>query len=153
MDLEGEYRLQTRESAEWEGDRRSRYQRISADAARIASDRATEFCNAVTQALHGIKLLHGKAKVARKHALHFGLEAPATDSDAVPIGVRDGWSVTERSAREETQAVGTDSRILFVHLPRQSGEELQAVLASHAAAGETLVPRPQQQTTPEGIEA
>src|SRR5205807_4491054 len=54
MQVGDEYRLQTRESAEWETDFQRRRACIRADDSRIASDRAHEFRNAITTALKGI---------------------------------------------------------------------------------------------------
>lgn len=45
MQLGEEYRLQTRESAEWGNHFRNRRARIHADDSRLASDRATELSN------------------------------------------------------------------------------------------------------------
>ena len=153
MVVEGKYSLQTRESAEWERDRRSRYQRIVADETRLASDRATEFRNAVSQALKGIKLVQGVSKTPRKYELHFGLSAPPSGADAVPLWVRDEWSVSEKSVREDAQAAGTESPIVFVLLPRREAEALRQGLANLGAATETLEARPATQTTSEGVEA
>ena len=153
MQVEGEYRLQTRESAEWERDRRARYQRILADAPRLASDRNTEFRNAVTRALAGVRLLQGESRTPRNYALHWSLEPPPTDGSDVPVWVRDGWSVTERTVLHEAQAAGSESPTVFVFLPRQEADELNAALAGHAAAEAVLAARAATQQTPEGIEA
>ena len=149
----GEYRLQTKESAEWEKDYRIRRSRILGDETRIASDRITEFRNAIQKDLKGIKLLQGASKTPRRFDLTFGDTLPAANTDAVPVWVRDEWSVSEKSVREESQAAGVDSPVVFVLLPRQEAEELKSVLASRAAARETLDARPSSQATAEGAEA
>ncbi len=149
----GEYRLQTKESAEWEKDYRIRRSRILSDDTRIASDRITEFRNAIQKELKGIKLLQGASKTPRRFDLHFGDTLPAANSDAVPVWVRDEWSASEKSVRDEAQAAGVDSPVVFVLLPRQEAEELKTVLASRAAARETLDARPSSQATAEGAEA
>ncbi len=149
----GEYRLQTRESAEWEKDYCGRRSRIQADDARLASDRTTAFRTAIQQTLRGIRIVQGVTKTPRKYALHFGDDTPPTNTDTVPVWVQDEWSVSEKSVREEAQAAGVQSPIVFVLLPRQAADELKKALASHAAAKETLAARPSQQNTPEGVEA
>jgi len=153
MLVEGEYRLQTRESAEWERDYRQRFGSIRGDTIRIASDRGTALRQAVDKVLKGIKLTQGVNKTPRKLELHFGLEAPSATTTAVPVWVRDEWSVSEKTVREEAQAAGTESPIVFALLPRLQSDALTRALAGTAAATATLDVRPSQQTTPEGMEA
>jgi hypothetical protein len=93
MSLDGEYRLQTREGAEWTGAYQSARARIIGDDARIASDRSRELREAVGKSLKGLGFLHGEGKVPRKVHLHFGLEAPKP-SGAVSVWVRDEWAVS-----------------------------------------------------------
>jgi len=61
--------------------------------------------------------------------------------------------VSGKAARDEAQAAGVDSPVVFVLLPRQEADEFKAALASRAAARETLDARPSAQATPEGAEA
>lgn len=149
----GEYRLQTKESAEWEKDYRARRARILGDDTRIAADRVAEFRGAIQKGLKGILLVQGASKTPRRFNLHFGDGLPAVTGDAVPVWVRDEWSVSGKAARDEAQAAGVDSPVVFVLLPRQEAEEFKAALASRAAARETLDARPSAQATPEGAEA
>lgn len=149
----GEYRLQTRESAEWEKDYRMRRSRIFGDDTRIATDRVTEFRNAIQKELRGIRLVQGASKTPRRVDLHFGDALPLVTGDAVPVWVRDEWLASEKAVRDEAQAAGVDSPIVFVLLPRQDAEDFKAALASRAAARETLDARPSSQPTAEGAEA
>ena len=153
MLVEGEYRLQTRESAEWERERRGHYQRIIADETRLASERATEFRSAVSTALKGIKLLQGNSNTPRKYELFFGQDMPAADTNSVPVWVRNEWDVSEKTVREDAQAAGIDSPVIFVLLPRRDADALKNTLANHGAATETLATRPSAQSTDEGISA
>ena len=75
MQVGDEYRLQTRESAEWETDFQRCRARIRADDSRIASDRANQFRNTITAALKGITLTQGLSKTPRKYDTHFGPDA------------------------------------------------------------------------------
>ena len=153
MSVEGEYRLQTRESAEWQSDFNRRFGAIRNDATRIAGDRSAALRLAVDKALKGVKLIQGVNKTPRKFELHFGQEAPPANTTAVPVWVRDEWSVTDKTVREEAQAAGVESPTVFVLLPRQQSQPLTDALAGVAAATATLDARPAQQTTPEGMEA
>lgn len=147
-----EYRLQTRESALWDQDYRQRLARIRSDDNRTASDRTDELRAAMSLALKGITLTQGTSKTPRRYALHFGLDEPPTNTGAVPVWVRDEWSVSEKAVREEAQAAGMDSPIVFVFLHRRDADALKGALARYAAAKETLDLRPAP-STPEGQEA
>lgn len=147
-----EYRLQTREGSQWENDFRARYARIHADEQRIADERAAEFRNTVTNALKGISLTQGSSKTARKYELHFGADMPSPESGSVPVWVRDEWSVSDASVRQDAQQAGSDSPIVFVLLPRRDPDALRAALAATAAAKATIEGRPVP-STPEGVVA
>src|SRR5260370_11869281 len=152
MQVGDEYRLQTRESAEWEMDFQRRRARIRADDSRIASDRATAFHNSFTAALKGITITQGLSKTPRKYETHCGPDSPSVNTGNVPVWVSDEWMVSERTVREDAQVAGVDSPIVFVFLPQQDSDALKDALASYAAANETLASRPTP-TAPEGIEA
>ena len=142
MEVEGEYRLQTREGAEWERDFRARYARIAADDQRLASDRLAAFQKAVTDALKILRLVQGASRTPRKFTLEFNSQAPTVAGAAVPVWVRDEWNTSLRAVREEAQAAGVESPLVFVFLPRQEADALNAALAAYAAATETLNARP-----------
>ena len=69
------------------------------------------------------------------------------------VWVRDEWSVSEKTVREDAQAAGVESPVVFVLLPRREADALNAAVAGLAAASDTLNARPANQPTPEGIQA
>ncbi len=151
MRVGNEYRLQTRESAEWEADFRRRFARIRADDARIASDRAAELRQATAAALKHTTLQQGASKTPRKFELHYA-EPTRGESSAVPVWIQDEWTTTERYVREAARAAGLDSSWVLALLPQRDADLLRDTLAAHAAAKECLDARPTP-TTPEGLEA
>lgn len=152
MQVGDEYRLQTREGKEWESEHHRRYERALADDIRLTGERTTEFQRVVKATLKGISLLQGQSKIPRKLDLHFGLDFPAGDTGMVPLWVRDGWAVTEKTVREDAQRMGVKSPIVFVFLPKQDTDALKDALASYAAASETVATRVAANTV-EGQEA
>jgi hypothetical protein len=152
MVVEGEYRLQTRESAEWEQDFRRHFSRIVNDDGRIADDRATELRTAFATAIKDIRLVQGVSKTLRKMEPHFGQDQPPQHTGGVPVWVRDEWSVTERDVRGDAQAAGTESPIVFVFLPKRDSDAIRNALAGHAAAEQTIRSRPAPATA-EGTDA
>ena len=132
-----EYGLQTRESAEWEADFRGRLARINADAKKIADDRTTEMRTACA-GLKSVSFTVGESKTPRKVELHFAADAPMTDTGNIAVWIRDEWSVTEKTVREDAQAAGTQSPLVFVSLPRRAADKFSAALGEYAALTETL---------------
>ena len=152
MLVENEYRLQTREGAEWTAAYQGARARIFGDDARIGGDRSRELRDAVGTALRGVSFIQGESKTPRKVELHFGSEMPGGTSGSIPVWVRDEWSVTEKQARNEAQAAGRESAVLHVFLPRRDAETLKSALSGFEAASEVISGRPMP-TTQEGREA
>jgi len=137
-----EYRLQTREGAEWDAEFKRRNANLFADDARLAEERIQEFRQAVAQQLKGISITQGLSKTPRAYALHFGADAPEAASAQAPVWVRDEWAISEAALRQEAQAAGNDDPLVYVLLPRRDADGLRAALAAHAAAKATLEQRP-----------
>ena len=152
MQVGEEYRLQTRDGAAWEQDYRKRNDAIAANDSRIASDRSTALRTACAQALKDVSFTQGASKTVRKIELSFAPDAPISETGAVPIWIRDEWSVAEKTVREEAQAAGAESSIVFVYLPKRNPDDLKRAMAGLAAATETLDARGVP-TTREGQEA
>lgn len=152
MLVNGEYRLQTRESAEWETEYRARLAKIGGDDARLANDRGAELRTELSATLRGLTFVQGLSKTPRKYEFFFGADAPKSDTGAVPVWVRDEWSVPEGTARGDAQALGTDSPVVTVFLPRYGADGLKTSLASYAAAKEVVQTRAIP-STPEGQQA
>ena len=152
IEVDGEYELQTRESQEWEADYRSRFNRIKDDTPRIASDRESELRSIVEEKLKSLSIVQGNSRTPRKISLSFNQDPPKSDGLSIPIWIRDEWSMTPTKATEEAAALGVDSPIVHVLLPRLNAESLKNALASCNAAKETLALRAEP-TTDEGLKA
>lgn len=151
-EVDSEYRLLTKESANWQAEYQKRLGSLLSDSGRIASDRDTELKGAVSEVLRRISPLHGKSKTVRKVQVSYGQTEPADDKLSIPIWVRDGWETTERSARDDAVRAGANSPLIGIFIPRQEDETLRTVLAERAAAADTLTGRPMP-TTSEGQDA
>ena len=152
MKLDDEYSLQTRESSEWEAEFRNRHAKLINDPIRMSSKRAQLLGAAVQDSIGSVRLLHGQCKEPRKLALHFGAEPPQGAAHEIPIWIRNGWGVDEKSVLADARADGPDSPIIHGFVPKSHADALTRVVAAQSAAKDTLefkgVP-----TTPEGIEA
>jgi hypothetical protein len=151
MVVEEEYRIQTPESASWDAEFKKNFNRIVNDDGRIASERS-DLLRAECADLKNLKVIHGNSKVPRKIDLFTGAETPIPTGQGVPVWVRDGWTVDEKSIVAEAQKAGTDSPLVFVYIPRRSADDLKKTVASLKAAEETLNIKGTP-TTPGGLEA
>lgn len=99
------------------------------------------------------KLLHGVSKEARKFELHFGAEPPATGGTTIPVWIRDGWEVEEKTVVADARAAGEASPLVCGFIPRSAhAEDMKRAVASYYAATATLESKGTP-NTPEGIEA
>src|SRR5205807_902986 len=98
------------------------------------------------------KLLHGVSKEARKFELHFGADAPDSGGSTVPVWIRDGWDVQEKTVLSDARAAGDSAAVVYGYVPPKHSEELKQAIASYYAATTTLQAKGTP-TTPEGIEA
>ena len=150
--VDGEYRLQTPESIEWDADYRSRRSWILGDEVRMASERETAMRMALATALKDLTFVQGASKTPRKYEMHFGSEMPPIDGSSVPVWIQDGWSTSEGSVREEARRSGVDSPTVSVFLPRLEADELKQTFGRFRAAEETVNTRAVPLTSA-GIEA
>ncbi len=153
MQVGEEYRLQTREGAEWTAEFRQRQGAILNDPALIADRRTTALNTGVSKELLGLRLLQGESKEPRSLGLHFDAEAPKRDSGAIPIWIRDEWATTERTVRQDAQAGGLDDPTVYVFLQKRGADEFRRVLAALDAATATIQARQGTIVTREAEEA
>jgi len=150
--VENEYRMQTREGSEWNQAYQAAMSKLQNDPGKLASERAQLLKSSCTEALKKRKLIHGESKEARSFDLHFGPEPPTMKGASVPVWIRDGWEIEEKTVLSEARASGDSTAVVYGFIPRQSAEELNRAIASYAAALSTIyskgIPG-----TPEGIEA
>jgi hypothetical protein len=143
--IDDEYRLLTQEDADWEKDYRARLAAIRDDATRINQLRGERLMVAVDTALGGLKLTHGASKTPRRIDLDWSQDEPGSSEGSIPVWIRDEWSVTEAAVKKAAAEAGDESPIVFVLLPRHEADQIKELIASYAAAEDTLR-RPTPQT-------
>jgi hypothetical protein len=148
-----EYRLQTRESSEWEAAYRSALTAAASDVARIGSERHRELREAVSEELKTLPLTHGASKTPRRVELAFSADRPTSDS-GVPVWIRDEWNVSDKAVLTDAQAAGPQDATVYVLLPKRSADGLRSAIAGYLAAEEVLQIRGATHlATPEAMEA
>ena len=152
MLLDDEYRIQTKEGADWDRAFRTQLAAIQDNELLLAQNRQQLFQGAVEKNLPaGLTINQGKSREPRKLELHFGPEPPPIEN-RVSIWVASEWDFTLASFLKEAQAAGADSPVVFVFLKRTKATELKTNLASYLAARAVLTTR-QPPTTDEGRQA
>jgi hypothetical protein len=152
MRVEDEYRLQTREGAEWDREFRNRQTRLGSDEADLQIKRDALLYAEVDRTVRALRIVHGSAKVPRPLVIHRDQTPPELEGDEIPLWVRDGWGMSEKAMVDEARRAGSDSGIIYIFVSRKSADEVRKWIVDAAAAEDTLglkgVP-----TTPEGVEA
>src|SRR5262249_2918496 len=146
MQVENEYRMQTREGAEWNQMFLEAKNRLLNNAGMLASERSQLLRSHCSEALKKFKLVHGASKEARKIQLHFGHVPPQTDGSEIPVWVRDGWEVEENTVLDDARAAGDSAAVIYGYIPKKMAEELKQAIAGYYAATTTL----QTKGTPSG---
>ncbi|HZU37539.1 MAG TPA: BREX system P-loop protein BrxC, partial [Gemmataceae bacterium] len=152
MRVDDEYRMQTREGSEWNQAYLESMNKLLGDAAKLGSERAQLLKTQCNEVFKKFKLTHGESKVARDIDLHFGAEQPATGGTTIPVWLRDGWEVEEKTVVDDAHAAGDSAAVVYGFIPRKQAEDLKRAIASYYAATTTLQAKGTP-STPEGIEA
>jgi hypothetical protein len=148
MQIENEYRMQTREGSEWNQMFLESRNKLLGDPGKLAGERSQLLRSQCGEVLKKFKLLHGHSKESRKIDLHFGDTAPSTDGAAIPVWVRDGWEVELNTVLTDGRTAGDTAAIVYGYIPKKMAEELKQAIAGYYAATTTL----QSKGTPSGDE-
>jgi hypothetical protein len=138
MQVDKEYRMQTREGSEWNQMFLESKNKLLNDPGKLASERSQLLRYQCSEVLKKFKLAHGDCKEPRKIELSFGDITPSTDGTAIPVWVRDGWEVEEKSVLNDARAAGDSTAMVFGYIPKKMAEELKQAIASNYAATTTL---------------
>jgi hypothetical protein len=148
MQVDNEYRMQTREGSEWNQMYLEARNKLLNDPGKLASERSQLLRSQCSEVLKKFKLLHGDSKESRKIELHFGDVAPSTDGSVIPVWVRDGWEVEEKTVTNDARAASDTTAMVYGYIPKKMAEELKQAIAGFYAATTTL----QAKGTPSGDE-
>ena len=152
MKVGDEYRLQTKEGAEWDAEFRRRQSRLANDDADIQIRRDQLLYADADKIIRSVKIVQGAAKEARQIVIARDQNPPASNGEDVPLWLRDGWSSSEKETLDAARAAGTDSPTVFVFLPRQAADELRKLIVDAESAQQTIDAKGTP-TTREGEEA
>ncbi|MBI5445089.1 MAG: BREX system P-loop protein BrxC, partial [Deltaproteobacteria bacterium] len=152
MKVGDEYRLQTKEGADWDREFRNRQTRLANDDTEYQILRDQLLYAEADRVIRTVRMVQGAAKEARSISVSREPTPPAPTGESIPLWVRDGWATAEKEIVDAARAAGTDSPTLFTFIPRQAADDLRKLVVEAEAAQQTLdakgVP-----ANPEGLEA
>jgi hypothetical protein len=152
MRIDDEYRMQTREGAEWDRGFTHVKNELLGNLGKLGTQRRELIRNACQATLERLKLPHGLSKATRKIELGFGDSAPQPKGGEIPVWVRDGWEAEAKTVTADALTAGENTPAVFVFVARKDTEKLAEAIANHYAAEATLAARGSPHT-PEGAEA
>ncbi len=152
VNVDGEFRLQTREGQRLNELFQDRLGQIRNDTSRLSQERDGELRRAVDNAIGNLRVVQGASKTPRRAGISFGFDSPDTTGKDIPVWVRDEWSVSAAEFRSSAQQAGTSDPTVFVFLPRLHHDRIRDLLAGYHASTEVLQATPSPDT-PEGFEA
>lgn len=152
MKIGDEFRLQTKEGAEWDAEFRRRQSKLANDDADLQIRRDQLLYAEADRIIRSVKITQGAAKEARQIVVSRDQTPPVPSDEAILLWIRDQWSCAQKEVEVAARGAGMDSSTIFVFIPRQAADDLRRFIIEAAAAQQTLeikgVP-----TTPEGSAA
>lgn len=138
MQVETEYRVQTREGAAWEAEFQRHRKVLADDDTKVGTARGEALAEAVRMRLGLHSIRQGDSKVSRKVLFHFGPVAPSPDPGVVPVWVRDIHQEGLNTPESDAVRAGSDSPLVFVLIPDRHAEDIKRALLDAKAAEITL---------------
>lgn len=137
IEVGGEWRLQTKESAEWEAAYRSEEKSILADQAGVTRTRRELLGQAIESALSGASTVpHGASKQQRR--IHRLLPDEKAPPDGIALRLHSGWDEDLSAVEKEIAAAATSDATVHLLIPRHRADELSRALTTRRAADHVL---------------
>jgi len=111
--IQDEYRIITKEGAEWNSEFQNHKQQLANEAHRIEADRNDRIKSKISEKLRSVHLAQGMTKVPREALPIFDGELPRDHSSRLYLWIRDGWEVDESEFLADARQEG-------INLPRCS---------------------------------
>ena len=137
LEVAGAWRIQTKESADWEKAFKDAERRELADTAALSRDRRDMLARALDETLAGVSsIVQGQAKESRRIYRLSSEEKEPTDG--VPLRLHNGWEEALETVERAAAAAAPTDPTVHVLIPALDPNELARALAAKRAAESVL---------------
>lgn len=151
MQIDGVWRLQTKEAAEWDAAYRAELRSVRNNPSELASRRRTALDTALSENLKGLSAVaQGRSSVPRK-LIRLGPDEKAP-SDGLIVRIHNGWDETLKAVSTDIAAQPDTDATIHLLIERHDAERLEEALRQRQAAQTVLDQRGAPSTT-EGDQA
>ncbi len=148
-----EYRLQTKESADWFAYQRGEEDALRSDPSAYESKIREQLMQFASDQVRKLPIPQGSSREIRRLKLHTDPITAPKEDDGVPVWLRSDLDGTQaKEVLTDAARAGLNSSIIFGHVSLPKKDELVRAIISHEAAERTLGHFGEPQT-PEGQEA
>lgn len=145
LEVSGEWRLQTKESAEWAGEFNAAQASAASDANAISRTRASLLRRAIDDTLAGAaQIQHGISKTNRK--IERVISDQASNSDGLVLRVWNGWDDAIAATERDITALPMSDATMHFIVDRVRDAELRDALITMRATDEVIQRRGPQNT-------
>lgn len=152
MQVGSEYRLQTREGAEWDREFQNIKTKLNNDDVTLQTERDRFLYGSVSSALDSVRVMQGKAKELRRFSVSRDSAPPPQSGDGLEVWVQDGWATPEKGFVDEARRAGTSGALIYVFIPKKDDADLRQSIVDAMAAQRALAHKGHP-ASPEGQEA
>ena len=152
MPVGDEYKLQTKEGAEWEQEYTKHAVAVNSKGEdKIQALRQQKILDTFKSKTNTITILHGISKQNRPFELWDKSDRPNTES-RLNLWIRDGWLENDALVLNEIRGEGINSPLAYVYVKKMRDADLRSEIIKYLAAKDTLATKGHP-TTPEGQQA
>jgi hypothetical protein len=137
IEVAGEWRLQTRESAEWETAYRAEEKAVMADQSAVSRSRRDLLTQTIESALAGAASVpHGASKQQRR--IHRLQADEKSSGEGLVLRLHNGWQEDIAAVEKEVAAASPNDPAIHLLIPHHRREELAHALTAQRAAEHVL---------------
>ena len=138
MPVGDEFKLQTKEGAEWEQEYTKHVVEINAKGEdKIQALRQTKVLELFNDKTKTINILHGNSKLKRDFEIWYKTERPDTES-RLNLWIRDGWQENEAIVLNEIRSEGHDVPLAYIYVKKLRDADLRSEIIKFLAAKDTI---------------
>jgi len=137
VQIENEYKLQTKVGSEWELEYSSQSAKIRNDDQLMFSNRRDKMIEYLKEQLRQVFIIQGKSRIKRDFVLYTDADKPKV-IDKLNIWLKDGWIENENLLMDEIRQEGNEQPLAYLFIRKEKDQELKREIVKMLAAKATL---------------